>query len=186
MKRRFFINTIGLGMVAQLPFVRTVSAGTKKEAEAPKPGPVPPEQREPFIKIAKEKGVKIFFDQPAPAQALTELHLDMNMVRASIENTIARTKTKQPSISEKLARLLAQGTPVQQVEFVHGSGVYYFPEDLQKYIADAESAQTTGAVRTTGGQCTVCSWVCTTVCNCLGNGDQYCKDRCRNVCEKYC
>jgi len=108
------------------------------------------------------------------------LHLDMNMVRASIENAIARTKQK-PELNKKLQRLLGNGTAVQQVEFVHGSGKYYFPEDLEKAIAQSQNVNASS-----DAQCWVCENVCTVVCNCLGNGDQYCKDKCKEVCHKYC
>jgi hypothetical protein len=183
MKRRTFItSSIGLGMVAQLPFIGAVNADMKKGAAVPLTT-TPLGERELFIKIAKDKGVNVFFDQPAPIQitALKELHLDMNMVRASIGIAIARTKTNNPLISQKLARLLAQGTAVQQVDFVHGSGSYYFPEEVEAAIVQSESVHITEGV-----QCWICEPVCMTVCACLGNGDQYCKDKCRDVCHKYC
>ena len=182
MERRTFISTGVIGLATPLLLSQTTS-GVAAKGVTPRTSAA---ERVPFIKIAKEKGVNIFFDKTPPAstlEQLDELHLDMNMVRASLTQAIERTKRKgSTKLSAKLKNLLDSGTSVQQVDFVLGSGTYYFPEDLESAIAKSESAQ----VEANGIDCMVCEWVCTTVCNCLQNGDQYCKDRCRNVCSKYC
>lgn len=175
MRRRTFITTVGAGLLAQAPLINTARA-----AAASNPKSSTPAAREPFIKIAKAKGVKISFDD-ASAQAEPDyLHLDMNMVRSSIENAIS-SNSHDPVIADKLRRLLAKGTAVEQVEFVHGSGRYYFPEDVKKAIELSELVKAQS-----DAQCWVCVPVCYLVCTCKGNGDQYCKDRCRDVCHKYC
>jgi hypothetical protein len=168
---------MAFSLLAQLPIIRSAEAESKSLAAQPKS--VPASEYEPFKKIAKEKGVKIFINQPPPMKALTALHLDMNMVKASLENAIERTKEKT-AINQKLRQLLTTGTPVQQVEFVLGSGTYYFPEDVEQAIAQSENVSAQGA------QCWVCENACSVVCSCLGNGDQYCRDKCRQVCHKYC
>lgn len=175
MKRRTVLTSIGMGVLGQQAFLR---AGAF--AQAPKV--VPAAEYEPFQKIAKAKGVKIFINQDRPsanANEVSVLHLDMNMVQASIENAIARTK--DPELNQKLRRLLTNGTAVQKVEFVHGSGRYYFPEDMERAIAAS-----TRAAAASDSTCWICHEVCTLVCNCLGNGDQYCKDKCREVCSRHC
>jgi hypothetical protein len=169
-----------LGVLAQVPLIGTAYAQqAKKQGKAASPA-----EYEPFVKIAKAKNVKIFVNQDAPVSAMGEagqLHLDMNMVRASLENAITRSEAKgQKRIAEKLRRLLDKGTPVQQVDFVHGGGTYYFPEDVEKAIADS------GKPAAAGVQCWVCNPVCYLVCTCQQKGDQYCKERCKQVCEKYC
>lgn len=180
MKRREMLTTIGAGLLTPVSLRPTLFAQTPAQARAS----VPAAEYEPFRKIAQAKGVRIFTDQSAPSAATSELnalHLDMNMVKASIENAISRTQ-QDPELNQKLRRLLANGTAVQQVEFVHGTGRYYFPEDVEQAITESTRPRAAAAQ----ANCWICTTVCTVVCNCLGNGDQYCKDRCREVCKKHC
>jgi hypothetical protein len=182
MERRSVLASLGLGLLSQSPFTRSLRAEPALQRAA---GSQPPASAyDAFVKIAKAKGVKIFINQAPPAVAAAKasaantLHLDMNMVRASIEDAIAKTK-QNASLNAQLTRLLRSGTPVQQVEFVMGTGRYYFPWDVEAAIADSGKAAAASI------QCTVCENVCHLVCSCLGNGDQYCQDKCRDICHKY-
>lgn len=179
MKRRTAFGSVGVGLLSP-----TLLGANNASAQSGMPHPQFSEaDYEPFRKIAAAKGVKITMNasDAMTAQAVEALHLDMDMVRASLALAIRESRKGNSTITEKLERLARNGTPVQQVEFVMGTGTYYFPEDLEKALSAPA-----GRVEATGVQCVVCEWVCTTVCNCLGNGDQVCKDRCRNVCSKYC
>ena len=181
MKRRAVFASAALGLLAQIPIIGTAHAqGSKKAAK-----PSARSEYEPFEKIAKDKGAKIFINKNAPVSTLSQksaLHLDMSMVRASIEHAIGGAKKGgQPAVAAKLQGLLSKGTAVQQVDFVHGSGAYYFPEDVEKAITDSGKAN-----KADDAQCWVCVPVCYIVCTCLQNSDQYCRDKCRDVCHKYC
>jgi hypothetical protein len=79
MKRRTFITTVGVGLLTQTPLIDAAPA-----AMVPTSKPSTAAEREPFIKIAKAKGVKIAFDAVVAEAEVSSLHLDMNMVRASI------------------------------------------------------------------------------------------------------
>lgn len=107
-----------------------------------------------------------------------KMHLDMDMIRASIENAILRAgKQKQSSIQSKLRRLLSTGTAAQHIEFVHGTGRYFFPEDLEKIAAAATKK---------GGQSSFgvgCRIFCFISCICLGDFSQECREKCRELCE---
>ena len=183
MERRTLVRSIGLGLLGQLGFVRRAHAESASQAPAQKQAPVT--EYDPFVKIANAKRVRIHVNKAPPTTPVAAgggaLHLDMNMVRASLENAIARTRS-QKEINAKLRRLLARGTAVQQVEFVMGSGTYYFPEDVEKAITESQRV----GVKQSGGQCWVCENVCWLVCTCLENSEQYCREKCRQVCRKYC
>jgi hypothetical protein len=181
MKRRALFKSVGAGLVVQA--VSGLGNANAKEAGPPRPAFTVADY-EPFKKIAAAKGAKITINA-AGVGAMSvpdQLHLDMDMVRASLALAIRDAQKKgRKEIADKLERLAKSGTAVQQVEFVMGTGTYYFPEDIEKSLNDVGKP-----VQAAGVQCVVCDWVCTTVCSCLGNGDQACKDRCRNVCSKYC
>jgi hypothetical protein len=176
MKRRAVLVSMGVGLLGQLPLAPAPGA----EAAPPVTTHAAARAYDPFKKIARDKGVQIFIDKTQPKAMATEaaLHLDMNMVHASIEHAIELTRGNA-LLNAKFQRLLQQGTPVQQVEFVMGSGRYYFPEDLETAVAEQSTASS-------NPQCWVCETVCPIVCSCQGNGDQYCREHCRQVCHKYC
>lgn len=138
----------------------------------------------PFREIATKKGAKFVVgsgDRYRPqSQGSREMHLDMDMVRASLDDAIRRTRKKgQTVIAEKLERLRANGTAAQQVEFVLGSGdKYFFPEDVEKWAAMAEKNK----FHSFGVVCdTVCYVICK--CSCWGPKEcvQECTERCREI-----
>jgi hypothetical protein len=182
MNRRSVLASIGISLLGPLPFKRSAVSAAQTAK------PVSAAEYAPFEAIAKKKGVRIYINQDPPTVAAAgasrivpqALHLDMNMVRASIENAIARTKANQV-LNQKLSRLLAGGTAVQQVEFVHGSGTYHFPEDIEHAIASAGKP-----LAASDAQCLTCLTVCWVVCTCQENSSQYCRDKCREVCTRHC
>lgn len=126
-----------------------------------------------FLEIANLKGKKIYFNEPEP------IHLDMDMVDASLKMAIQNAKSL--AVKEKLIRLQTDGTDAQRVDFVMGEGTYYFPEDLERLAkmsreASAEGASTIGVCRR------ICEINNYTICKCLGNGDQFCRDFAKKVC----
>lgn len=131
----------------------------------------------PFQRIAERKGVKLVIGGGESRRRPRRIHLDMDMIRASIENAISRAgKRRQLSIRRKLQRLLSKGTAAQKIEFVHGSGRYFFPEDLEKFAA----ASTKKGGRTFGIGCRI---FCFISCICLADFTQECREKCREVCE---
>lgn len=182
MNRRSVLASIGISLLGPFPFSRSndIAAQATKPASA--------DEYAPFEAIAKKKGVRIFINQDPPTVAAAgaspivpqALHLDMNMVRASIDNAIARTKSNQ-GLNQKLSRLRTSGTAVQQVEFVHGSGTYYFPEDIERAIAGAGTVQAAS-----DAQCLTCLVTCWVVCTCQENSSQYCREKCREICTRHC
>lgn len=137
------------------------------------------EELRPFREIAARKGAKFVYGSARrlpKAGARMQMHLDMDMVRASIDNAIARTKL--PAIKERLERLRSQGTAAQQVDFVLGSGKsYFFPEDVERWAALAEENK----FATFG---VVCDTVCHVICKCFCNDKdcvQQCQEDCHNI-----
>lgn len=143
------------------------------------------EELKPFREIAARKGAKYVFGSrklsAAKSGAPLQMHLDMDMVRASLNNAIERTKKqKHYAISERLERLLANGTAAQQVDFVLGSGdKYFFPEDVETWakMAEANKFHSFGVV---------CDEVCFIICKCscwrrLEDCVQQCTERCRQI-----
>lgn len=96
----------------------------------------------PFIEIAADKGLSLSFDVRSQNDNVALECVDMDLVCASIENAIDRaTQQKLDELVVRLQRLLRDGTPVQQVDFVLGSRrTYYFPEDIEKMIASGPTA----------------------------------------------
>lgn len=137
------------------------------------------EELAPFRKIAKEKGVElnVVAGDSKPNQAISQMHLDMDMVRASLRNAIDRAKQQGlASIQARLERLLASGTAAQQVDFVLGSGNrYFFPEDVEKYAAMAEKNK----LHSFQVRCTI---FCFLACLCTADFTQECRERCRELC----
>jgi hypothetical protein len=136
------------------------------------------EELAPFKKIAKEKGVKlaVLRNRKEQLTKMSEMHLDMDMVRASLENAISRSKKQGlSSIQAKLERLRLNGTAAQQIDFVLGSGrQYVFPEDLERLALKAEEDKfyTFGVV---------CGTFCWLACVCTGQFNQECRERCRDI-----
>jgi hypothetical protein len=136
------------------------------------------EEMAPFKKIAKDKGVEISFGKPKEnrVRPLSEMHLDMDMVRASLDNAVERAKKENlTAILERLERLRAKGTAAQQVDFVLGSGnQYMFPEDVERVAAMAEKDK----FHSFG---VVCGSFCWLSCICTGKNNQECRERCRDI-----
>jgi hypothetical protein len=162
------ISLLGGALFGSVPVVGAAKEQTPGVAE---------EELAPFREIAKKKGFKLVFltDQKANSKELTEMHLDMDMVRASLQNAIARAKKQGlKSILERLERLAASGTAAQQIDFVLGSGrQYMFPEDVEKWAAQAEKNK----FHTFG---VVCGTFCWLSCICTPNA-QECREKCRDI-----
>ena len=142
---------------------------------------IPEEERKPFEKIAKAKDKQIQFgtNEQGFVESSKQFHLDMDMVDASLLNAIMQTeRNEQFAIRVKLERLLENGTDVEKVEFVLGSGSYYFPEDIQAMADESrDKAFTPDSVLE-------CEFVCWVVCTCLTQESQECAERCRNICKR--
>jgi hypothetical protein len=148
------------------------------------PVPVPTEEElKPFREIAARKGAKFVLGPASRAASANgeppKMHLDMDMVRASIDNAIARTRKQGlEAIAARLERLRDKGTAAQQVDFVLGSGQkYFFPEDVEKWAEQAEKDK----FHSFG---VVCNTVCYTICKCscwFKDCTQECTERCREI-----
>jgi len=157
------------------------------------------QERKPFEEIARRKGVTISFDAPATGkEAKTTLaaesmattgesiHLDMEMVEESLRNAIKRTgEAGQLSIQGKLKQLLETGTDAEKVEFVLGSGTYYFPGDVAQL---ANLSRLSGGRSLKGIDCKrVCETIYYLVCRCIQLRDaQECHETSRIFCEIRC
>lgn len=139
--------------------------------------------QQPFIDIAKRKGVRITFGANLSKLADGPIHLDMDMVEQSIRDAIRRLVKPNP-IADKLQWLLDKGTDTQKVDFVLGSGSYYFPGDIEKL---AELSRTSGG-RSKGVECRrVCETIYYWVCKCIQRrDDQECRETSRIFCEIRC
>ena len=180
MKRRTLFTSVGMGILSQCLPLRNALAQGKSAA-----GSVFTEaDYEPFKKIAAAKKVKIHFgEKTADAAKRPEgLNLDMDMVRASLALAIRDTRQKGAlKLADKFDRLSKSGSPVQQVEFVIGTGTYYFPEDIQRAISAPEKV-----AEKVGLTCWVCHQVCSIVCGLNEMGDRVCEEKCRDVCHNDC
>lgn len=145
---------------------------------------------EPFREIAKKKGVEITFLESGKSRtthemsSTDEIHLDINMVEQSIRNAIERTgKSGQKTIQAKLERLLQSGSDSQKVDFVFGSGTYYFPEDIEVMAAISRKDPLFSK-----SKChKVCDNVCWMACMCIPKTkSQECSERCKQVCQVVC
>ena len=128
---------------------------------------------EVFTKIANNKGVKIFINEPQ------EIHLDMNMVEASLEMAVQNAVAE--SIKLRLKKLQSTGTDAQKVDFVMGEGEYFFPEDIE--LLASLSRKNIEAEQKCHKFCEVTYYV---VCRCLGNSEQVCSDKARRICSIQC
>jgi len=121
LKRRSFLARIIFTLMGPITLTRKpVYGATRRELD---------QELAPFRKIAADKQFKFTFRPGTrPARAPTrEMHLDMDMVRASLNNAIERARSQRlTKIEERLQRLLTNGTAAQQVDFVLGSGTRYF------------------------------------------------------------
>ena len=173
MKRRLFVSAVAAPF-AHVTFQDAIQVQAALAATGPvTPPPTTAAERQPFIAIAKAKGATIAFNSIKAQSNAQGVHLDMNMVQASINNAAARAKAAgYQSIAAKLQRLGAVGTAAQKTDFVMGSGKYYFPEDIEK--AGAQSGVHAMGI--------VCHTFWYLVCRCHGNNDQDCHDAARTVC----
>lgn len=157
------------------------------------------EERKPFEEIARRKGVRISFEAATTAGAGHAavagkprarngeyIHLDMDMVEESLRNAIQRAGAAGHwSIQAKLRHLLQRGTDAEKVEFVLGSGTYYFPGDIDRMAK--LSRQAGGRSLATGGCRRVCTTVYYLLCRCIQlRDDQECRETSREFCEIYC
>lgn len=129
-----------------------------------------------FKSIAERKGVKISINEPL------EIHLDMNMIEASLEMAIQNISNEQIKI--RLRRLQETGTDAQKVDFVMGEGEYYFPEDIE--MLASRSRANNGLPAAEGNCFKVCEVTYYVVCRCLGNSEQVCFDKAKRICTIQC
>jgi hypothetical protein len=165
----------------------TASQGLQSTSNGLGSSPLTREDIEPFEKIAKLKGSTIIFTASGAKMTGNKIHLDMQMVEQSIRTAIKQTQISgQDLVRSKLEHLLVSGTDAQKVDFVLGSGTYYFPEDVEKLAALSRQA---------GGKAlevdchSVCEKVWTVVCYCrdLGRSTvQECKREARDFCHIVC
>lgn len=138
----------------------------------------------PFIDIANRKGKQItFYSVKVNKAAPDVIHLDMDMVRASLDNAIERSKKEDITwLTPRLEYLRSHGTGAQQVDFVLGSGNrYFFPQDVEKLVALSENPVTAKS------DCPlICRLFCWLACICTGDARQECTERCREVCSPKC
>ncbi len=135
---------------------------------------------EEFKKRAEEKGFNFILDadNKINVESPSEIHVDMVMVDLSIKSAINNAKPEP--LQRKLKNLLEKGTNAQKLEFVYGTGTYYFPEDLETIAAYSLSKETEGKI------ChRVCDIVCYELCRCL-LADQICREACKRVCQIIC
>ena len=174
LSRRSFVTKASLTLIG----ASTLAYSVPSKAATSTATNVTEEELAPFRKIAQEKGVKITFmkEKATRTRALSQMHLDMDMVRASLDNAIERATNQNLSkILPRLQRLRASGTAAQQVDFVLGSGrQYMFPEDVEKIAARAEKNK----FHTFG---VVCNTFCWLSCICTGDNNQECQQQCRDV-----
>jgi hypothetical protein len=131
---------------------------------------------EVFQEIAKNKGVPISLNERTP------IHLDMNMIEASLDMAIRNARNGE--IKEKLQRLRTTGSDSQKVEFVMGEGQYYFPEDIEMLAAASRRKVEFKDDDTTCFK--ICEVTYYVVCRCLGNNEQACFDKARQICTIHC
>ena len=137
----------------------------------------------PFEEIARRKGVKLFIKEFEDKIDSNNIHLDMDMVEESLRSALRETaQSKQTEIHERLQRLLQRGTDVQKVDFVLGSGTYYFPEDIDHVVRLSRASS--GKPLELNCQ-RICETVWYTICRCTGNA-QWCRDETREVCRIVC
>lgn len=172
LRRNFVLNSLATLVAGSL------LGYTATPARAAAKSTVTEEELAPFRKIAKEKGVKLIFldNEKVKAEKMSEMHLDMDMVRASLRNAIDRAGAQGlATIREKLERLMSSGTAAQQIDFVLGPGrQYMFPEDVERLAAKAEADK----FHTFG---IVCGTFCWLACVCTGKYNQECRERCRDI-----
>lgn len=135
-----------------------------------------------FKKRAEEKGFKFRYNPEniLEIEAPSELHIDMIMVDLSIESAI--NNVKSIDLKEKLQVLLRNGTNAQKIEFVYGTGSYYFPEDLEMIAQRAINETNDNKICQP-----VCEIVTRIVCRCLAkSNEQICSEIARNVCRIIC
>jgi len=161
------------------------------------------EDRKPFEEIARRKGVKFrvqgFDAQSADKSELdassadqsnfdrNKIHLDMDMVEESIRCAIKTSaRAGQTLVQPKLEWLLKKGTDAQKVEFVLGSGTYYFPEDVEHL---AKLSRLSGGMPLAVDCQRVCEKVWTVICLCRDLGTstiQQCREEAREFCHIRC
>jgi len=183
-RRQFFALLTAL--VALIPGLsRFGSASGPQKAAAKGRSPLTEADFKPFQEIAKRKGVSIKKVAFREMMTTDQIHLDMDMVEQSLRSAITATdRTGQKDIKTKLEWLLAKGTDAEKVEFVLGSGTYYFPGDVERL---AKLSRESGG-KATGENCRrVCEPVYYWVCRCIQTrNDQECRETSRIFCQIYC
>jgi hypothetical protein len=160
---------------------------------------LPENLKQPFNAIANRKGHPIHWDSPIEHEEFsTSIHLDMNMVEASLDSAIHMFEKETNSINDverrksrdsiliSLKNLRSQGSTADKVRFVMTSGTYYFSEDLERMADSAESNDH----RTSSICKRVCEPVIYFVCRCIctpqpygQDCEQFCREMEKNVCR---
>jgi len=141
------------------------------------------EDFKPFEEIARRKGVEIRLAKFESKIDDKKIHLDMDMVEESIRCAINETKRTGKTITQaKLERLLKDGSDPEKVQFVLGSGTYYFPEDIKQI---AKLSRESGGKPLNLDCHRVCETVWYYICRCTGSA-QECRDEARELCHIVC
>jgi hypothetical protein len=186
-----FISLSRRQFVLRLSTLMAIVSGWRRVAAAPTQQPKATQGKsmltaddfKPFEEIARRKGVPIHTAQFTAKMTTDKIHLDMDMVEQSVRSAITQTqRTSQKLIQAKLERLLATGTDAQKVEFVLGSGTYYFPEDIENL---AKLSRASGGRELAVDCHRVCETVWYYICRCTGSAQQ-CRDEARELCHIVC
>lgn len=141
-----------------------------------------------FAAIADRKRKSIswvenFDEVPVPD---TRIHLDMDMVDASIDTVIERLSDDR-HLRERFQHFQKTATNAQKIDFVYGSGTFWFPDEME---ALAHASRETDDVVSLAISCRVVVYI---VCRCIigKNPDvpddaieQLCSEISRKVCSK--
>jgi hypothetical protein len=127
-----------------------------------------------FSEIAARKGLTLLFNEGRAEEEHELSRVDMDLVRASLENALMRARQRDMDVvAQRLERLLESGTQVEQIAFVLGSGrVYYFPEDVQRMVE-------AGPTIAHPFRSLPLSWL---RCRPMNDGSQLCEESQRRIC----
>jgi hypothetical protein len=183
LSRRQFVMRLSALMAIISGWRGAAAAPTQQAKAAQGKSTLTADDFKPFEEIARRKGVPIHTAEFTEKITSDKIHLDMDMVEQSIRSAITQTqRTGQKRIQGKLEHLLANGTDAQKVEFVLGSGTYYFPEDIENL---AKLSRASGGRELAVDCHRVCETVWYYICRCTGSAQQ-CRDEARELCHIIC
>lgn len=93
-----------------------------------------PNESSAFAEIAQRKQLSLVAEPGTVPTGLA--FVDLELVRRSIDNAVASAQAEgKVQLSDRLERLLRNGTATQHVEFaINAHNTYYFPEDILRMI----------------------------------------------------